>query len=189
MGSTGIGMSIEIEKKYRITPELRSQLVESLAEIGAEFAGEDFEENIIYSNDFLFEKHAVVRIRKTASATKLTFKQRVPSASAAKHQIELETKVDDADSLTSILEGIGLRPAIVYEKKRKTYKLRSAEIVLDELPFGSFMEIEGSLTAIAEVEMLLDIEDLEAETETYPKLTSKLGVRNGELMEARFSPR
>jgi hypothetical protein len=61
------------------------------------------------------------------------------------------------------------------------------EVVLDELPFGSFMEIEGPLTAIAEAEMLLGIEDLEVEHETYPRITARLGKLNNGIIEARFS--
>jgi hypothetical protein len=48
------------------------------------------------------------------------------------------------------------------------------------------MEIEGTITAIKEAEMLLDIEDLETEHETYPRLTLRLGKRNGDVVEARF---
>ena len=48
------------------------------------------------------------------------------------------------------------------------------------------MEIEGSLTAIKEAEMLLDIEDLETEHETYPRLTARVGKKKGSLVEARF---
>ena len=48
------------------------------------------------------------------------------------------------------------------------------------------MEIEGPLTAIAEAEMLLGIEDLETESETYPRLTEKFGVKNGDVIESRF---
>ena len=179
-------MSIEIEKKYRLTSVQWDRIIASLDEIGAAFVGEDFEENIILSNAELSRKHAVVRIRKTESATTLTFKQRLPSDSTAKHQVEFETKIENADSAISILKGLGLTPAVVYEKKRKTYKLRNAELVLDELPFGLFMEIEGSLLAIAEVEMLLGIEDLKVELNTYPKLTVELGEKNGEITEARF---
>ena len=164
-------------------------MIRSLSDIGAEFVREEFEENIIFSSGELFEKHAIVRIRKTDSKVTLTFKQKMPSESDAKHQIEYETSIENSASAAAILEGIGLQPVIIYEKTRKTYKTRSAEVVLDELPFGSFMEIEGTLTAIAEIEMLLGIEDLEVETETYPRLTSKLGVRNGDLIEARFLDR
>jgi hypothetical protein len=49
------------------------------------------------------------------------------------------------------------------------------------------MEIEGAITAIKEAEMLLGIEDLETEHETYPRLTARLGKQVGDKIEARFS--
>jgi len=180
-------MAIEIEKKYRLTPETRQEVADSLLEMGAEFQGEDLEENTIFTNADLIEKRAVVRIRKTNARTTITFKQRTESQSDVKHQIEFETEVKDPDSARSILEKIGLRPTLVYEKRRRTYRLRNAEVVLDELPFGLFMEIEGSVTAIAEAEMILGIEGLEAEPETYPRLTARLGAKNGDVVEARFA--
>ncbi len=57
---------------------------------------------------------------------------------------------------------------------------------MDALPFGDFMEIEGSITAIAEAEMFLDIEDFQTEHETYPSLTRKYGKKIGNVTEARF---
>ncbi len=81
---------------------------------------------------------------------------------------------------------MGLVKNLVYEKRRKTYKFRDVEIVLDELPFGFFMEIEGSFTAIAEAEMFIGAEDFEIEHETYPRLTARLGKQNGDAVEARF---
>jgi hypothetical protein len=48
------------------------------------------------------------------------------------------------------------------------------------------MEIEGSITAIAEAEMFLGIEYYETEHATYPHLTMKYGVQNEDLVEARF---
>jgi adenylate cyclase class 2 len=180
-------MGIEIEKKYRLTPEQRTEVVESLEEFGAVFVGEDLEENTLFSNDDLFARNAVVRIRRIDDRAILTFKQRIASNSDAKQQIEHESEVADAGELRSILESIGLSAALVYEKRRKTYKVRSVELVLDELPFGQFMEIEGPITAIAEVEMLLGLEDLEVEHETYPRLTAKHGKRKGAVIESRFS--
>ena len=59
-------------------------------------------------------------------------------------------------------------------------------IVLDELPFGLFMEIEGSVMSIREAEMLLDIEELEVEHDTYPRMASRLGNAVGNLIESRF---
>ena len=58
--------------------------------------------------------------------------------------------------------------------------------MLDTLPFGEFMEIEGSITAIKEAEMILDIEGFVAESETYPRLTARLGTMVGNVIESRF---
>jgi adenylate cyclase class 2 len=100
--------------------------------------------------------------------------------------VEHETEIVNADAAARIITELGLEPKLVYEKRRKTWRVRSVEVLLDELPFGMFMEIEGSLTAIKEVEMLLGAEDLETEHETYPSLTARLGKQVGERIEARF---
>lgn len=179
-------MPLEIEKKYRLTEQQRQYVVESLNEFGAEYLGEDLEENIIYGGDVLSSTGGIVRIRKTQDRTLFTYKRRMPSRSGVKEQIEHETAVDDADSLEKILECLELEPRLIYEKRRKTWQFRSVEIVIDELPFGLYMEIEGSLTAIKEAEMILGLEDFETEHETYPSLTGKLGKQTGTLIESRF---
>lgn len=179
-------MAIEIEKKYRLTDAQRDEVLERLNEIGAEFQGEDLEENILYRGGILDEKRAVLRIRKIGEKAILTFKQRIQNQSDAKHQVEHETSIDDPDEIENIVENLGFKKRLIYEKRRKTWRFRDVEIVVDELPFGLFMEIEGSITAIAEAEMFLDIEDLTVEHRTYPNLTAEFGSQNGDLVEARF---
>lgn len=187
MDTTNLGiMAIEIEKKYRLTPEQRQFVLDSLKEMGGQYVGEDFEENVIYSGEALAETGGILRIRKMQDRNILTFKKRFQNESDIKHQIEYETEVSDAGSLEKIIEELGLAPRLIYEKRRETWKFRSTEVVLDELLFGSFMEIEGAITAIKEAEMLLGIEDFETEHETYPRLTARLGSQNGNVIEARF---
>lgn len=180
-------MAIEIEKKYRLSEDQRDKVLEELREFGAEFKGEDFEENTIYRGGVLNEKPAVLRVRKTQAKTILTYKESIPSPAGIKHRIEHETEIENAEALEKIVESLGFQKNLIYEKRRKTWHFRDVEIVLDELPFGLFMEIEGSITAIKEAEMLLDIEDFPAEHESYPRLTARFGKRNGDLIEARFS--
>lgn len=179
-------MSIEIEKKYRLTGEQRKRVLENLRQMGAEYKGEDFEENSIFQSDFLVADGGALRIRKTADKTILTYKKRIRNEIPIKQQIEYETEVGDAEAIEKIVENLGCVKTLVYEKQRKTWHFRRVEIVIDELAFGSFMEIEGSITAIAEAEMLLDIEDFEVEHQTYPRLTAKLGKQNDGVIEARF---
>jgi adenylate cyclase, class 2 len=181
-------MNLEIEKKYRLTPRDRDRIVASLADVGATSVGRDFEENTIFANDRLRDASAVVRIRKVSDRAVLTYKRRLLSESDLKKQIEYETVVADAAMAEAILMEIGLQPQLVYEKYRDTWQLRSVEVVIDELPFGLYMEIEGTIEGIREAEMLLGAGDLETENETYPRLTASLGKRVGEVTEARFAP-
>lgn len=180
-------MGIEIEKKYRLRPGQSQFAADALKEMGGEYIGKDLEENVIYGGDALTETGAILRIRKTQDRTILTFKKRVANESDVKHQIEYETDVADAKAIEKIVEELGLTPRLIYEKRREKWKLKETDVVLDELPFGSYMEIEGSITAIKEAELLLGIEAFETEHETYPRLTARLGTQNGDVIEARFA--
>lgn len=179
-------MSVEIEKKYRLAEGDRERILSALAEAGAEFQRRDFEENTIFSGDVLGETGAIVRIRRLGERTLLTYKRRVDSQFDVKQQVELEIEVSNAVTAAAILNELGLTPRIVYEKYRDIWLLRSVEVVLDQLPFGEFMEIEGAITAIKEAEILLGIEDLDVEHETYPRLSARLGTAANGVVEARF---
>jgi len=180
-------MAIEIEKKYRLTKAQYGEVAAALAQTGAEYQGADFEENIIYRGGALDVSSAVLRVRKIDAKTILTYKRSVQSGDSVKQRIEHETEIASAEEIENIIENLGFTVSLVYEKRRRTWSFRQVEVVLDELPFGLFMEIEGAVTAIAEAEMRLGIEDFETEHETYPRLTVKHGNRNGEVWEARFS--
>ena len=179
-------MAFEIEKKYPLTAKRDSALRERLGGAGATYEGLSNEENTIYRGGVLDETGGVVRIRRVDGKALLTFKRRVEGEHEAKTQIEHESEIANADAVADILHELGLRPVLVYEKRRETWKLGDAEVVLDELPFGLYMEIEGSLTAIKEAEVLLGIEDLPTEVRTYPTLTAELGIDVDGVREARF---
>jgi adenylate cyclase class 2 len=182
-------MPIEIEKKYRLTRGQLEPLRRRLEEVGAEVVrAEEFEENTIYTGPGLDPRSRVLRLRRVGKHALFTFKERDPSiTSAVKRQREEETEVSDADALASILEALGYSPALVYEKRRATWRLEGAEVVIDELPFGLFLEIEGEEHAILSTEKLLDLEDAEAEHAPYPELTLRHGATTkGGLVEARF---
>ena len=179
-------MSVEIEKKYRLTQEQYDDVLESLEELGAEYLGEDFEENILFGNEYLKQKQALLRLRRIGERTILTYKAATDENLSVKKRIEHETEVADFEAIEKIIEGLGFGNGMVYEKRRKSFRFKRAEIVLDELPFGLFMEIEGSMTAIAEAEMYLGADEYEVEYKSYPFLTYELGVRTGDKIEARF---
>lgn len=181
-------MGIEVEKKYRLTVEQRTNVVERLREGGAEFVGEEFETNTLYSGNALDTTRAVLRLRRTNTRSVLTYKERGEvDASGIKRHREDETEVADADALASIFDALGYRPSLVYEKRRATWHAQGAEIVIDELPFGVFAEIEGTEDAIRELESSLGIASAAGVAETYPDLVAQFGTIRDGIMEARFS--
>jgi adenylate cyclase, class 2 len=177
---------IEIEKKYRLTVVERDRVLQRLRELGAEDRGEEFEENTIYGGGSLKRGTSVLRLRCVGSRALLTYKERFPNASAVKQHREEETAVDDPSAMALILGALGFKPLLVYEKRRQTWSLDRVEVVIDELPFGWFMEIEGAEHEIDAVEKTLGIHDLASEHETYPQLTEQHGERDGDVVEARF---
>jgi adenylate cyclase, class 2 len=180
-------MPIEIEKKYRLTKKQHDEIEQRLSELGASASELEFEENTLYRGGRLDRGGCALRLRRVNGRALLTFKQRFPTESPIKHQREEETEVADADTLAAILHSLDFRPGLVYEKRRTRWQLGKAEVAVDELPFGLFMEIEGSEKEINRVEKLLNAAGLPAVTETYPTLTSSLGKRRGEVIEARFA--
>jgi adenylate cyclase, class 2 len=179
-------MAIEIEKKYRLTKKQCEAVRRRLPEIGATLQRKEFEVNTLYGGKGLSVARNVLRVRRVGDAAILTYKKRFPTSSSIKHQLEDETLVDDPEALNSILAALGYTPAMVYEKRRETWVLGKAEIVIDELPFGLFMEIEGRERDIRAVESRLEMNHLKAENLSYPELTLANGKKSRGVIEARF---
>jgi adenylate cyclase, class 2 len=177
---------IEVEKKFRLTKRQRDAVLRRLPEMGASLEGEEFEENTLYNGEPLQSGASVLRLRRVGGNATLTYKKRLPSASAIKQQREEETAVEDPEAMEAILAALGFTPALVYEKRRQTWRLGNTEIVIDVLPFGLFMEIEGRINEIRAVERKLGLKGLRAEHATYPQLTQKHGKEYEGLIEARF---
>ena len=179
-------MPIEIEKKYRLTKKQRQSIEHKLREVPSTPRELEFEENTLYGGGRLNFGGCALRLRRVNGRAILTFKQRIPSKSLIKHQQEDETEVADPNAVDAILQALEFRPTLVYEKRRTRWKVGKTEVVIDELPFGLFMEIEGSEREIARVEKILDAKALPGVMETYPTLTARLGKNRNGVIEARF---
>src|SRR5919206_1970989 len=118
-------MAIEIEKKYRLGRALWESLPGRLEGAGAERVGEeDFEENTLYAGPGLDPRLRVLRLRRFGGGGAVfTFKERDTSGAAVKRQREEETEVADGAALASILDALGYKPSLVYEKRRTTFRL------------------------------------------------------------------
>jgi adenylate cyclase, class 2 len=179
-------MPLEIEKKYRLTKAQRRAIEKRLRALGIQPRPVEFEENTLYRGGKLKPGSRALRLRRVNGRAILTFKERFPTKSSIKHQEENETGLVDADATHAILKALGFEPALVYEKRRTCWAVGKAEVVIDELPYGLFMEIEGPEKEILRVEKKIGAEDFEAVNETYPTLTAKLGKKRKGIIEARF---
>jgi adenylate cyclase class 2 len=85
----------------------------------------------------------VLRLRQD-QAVHLTYKGPATSQQGVRVRTEIEFVVEDFEKARRFLEALGYQVALMYEKYRTTYTLDGVEILLDELPYGDFVEIEGS---------------------------------------------
>lgn len=128
----------------------------------------------------------VLRLRKDTEA-KFTYKG--PSEerdSGVMSRKEIEFTVSDFESAKQFLELLGYIPVIFYEKFRTTYEIKNAHIMLDELPYGTFVEIEGEdIQIIEEIANLLGLNWEEMVKAGYhalfDRVAAKFKLKSGDL--------
>lgn len=84
----------------------------------------------------------VLRLRRDTEA-RLTYKSASTNKQGALSRTEIEFIVEDFETAKQFLEALGYQSIFYYEKYRTTYELNGVLIMLDELPYGNFVEIEG----------------------------------------------
>ncbi|HLO14591.1 MAG TPA: class IV adenylate cyclase [Anaerolineales bacterium] len=84
----------------------------------------------------------VLRLRRDTGA-KLTYKGGSKNTQGLLSRQEIEFVVGDFEKAKQFLEALGYQQVFYYEKYRTTYELDKTQIMLDELPYGDFVEIEG----------------------------------------------
>ena len=91
----------------------------------------------------------LLRIR-TDDKVSVTYKAdaRVEGGVIARTEIEFEA--DDDRMVRKLFEALGYRVTVTYEKYRSRYTLGDVVVVLDELPFGDFVEIEAPNNTLIE---------------------------------------
>ncbi|MBE2222342.1 MAG: class IV adenylate cyclase [Anaerolineae bacterium] len=141
---------LEVEVKFLVA-DLSAFRDRLLAAGGTLQKARVFERNVRFDtpgNDLL-KKGELLRLRQD-TAVRITYKGEVAETvtSEAKVREELEVGVTDFDTTALIFERLGFAPVQVYEKYRETFVLDGIEIVLDEMPYGNFVELEGEEVAI-----------------------------------------
>ena len=114
-------------------------------------------------NGGLRSEGRVLRLRQDTEA-KLTYKSGSINQQGVLSRREIEFVVGDFEKAKQFLEALGYQKLFYYEKYRTTYELQTSKVLedlgglvhvmLDEMPYGDFVEIEGegieSIRAVAE---------------------------------------
>ena len=116
----------------------------------------------------------VLRLRRDVRQT-LTYKGPPLDTQGVRVRTEIEVEVGDLDAARRLLEALGFQTVLVYEKYRTTYRWRDVFITLDEMPYGTFVEIEGpSPDAVAAAARALNLDMTAAIPESYAALFARL---------------
>jgi adenylate cyclase class 2 len=127
----------------------------------------------------LSSKGQVLRLRQDTEA-KFTYKDQGVKKQGVINRTEIEFGVESFDKAKLFLEALGYQKLIQYNKYRTTYSLESdsllskdhgCHIMLDELPYGNFVEIEGEdITSIHKTAHKLNLDIQTAVTAGYTNL-------------------
>lgn len=135
--------NVEIEVKFYVIS--LDEIEEKIKELGGVLVQERcFESNLRFdtADQKLRNLRQVLRLRHDTENI-LTFKGAAEAGKPVSIRQEIEVLVDDFETTRALLEGLGYEVMMEYEKYRTTYSLLNTLVVLDELPYGKFIEIEG----------------------------------------------
>ena len=134
---------LETEVKFYLTkPEA---YLERVVTCGAQLTqARVFEKNLRMDlpDHSLTKAGRVLRLRQDAE-THMTYKDPGEVIEGVLTRREIEFKADDFETARRFFEALGYEVFTAYEKYRQTYDLGTLHITLDEMPFGTFSEIEG----------------------------------------------
>ena len=149
----------EIEVKFLIEalPAMRQRLLA----LGATCSTpRTYEENLLFDTpDAQFRQQGrLLRLRRDRR-NRITYKEPTTHNNLDfKIMQEYEIEVSDFAQAHAILAKLGFVQVLRFEKYRETFTYQDAEIVLDEVPFGTFMEIEASPEDIRALVTALDLD-------------------------------
>jgi adenylate cyclase class 2 len=137
-----------------------------------------FEDNWLLdtTDQTLLKQGAALRVRSVEGEGVITYKGvvRESATSPLKVREEIESSVSDPVRLIQLFERLGYCRAFRYQKYRTVYSLtldgRHLEVVLDETPMGSFIEIEGDEESVLRVVEASGFSRRDIIRESYPEL-------------------
>ncbi len=162
----------EIEIKFRIDD--LDALVSRLRRLGLQqITPRTHEMNVLFDlpGQPLRNRGELLRLRKYGDLWVLTHKAKSKQQNGPhKVRVETETRVENGETMETILRALQFEPTFRYEKFRAEWSGSEGHVVIDETPIGNFAEIEGPAEWIDAVARDLGIKPEDYITETYAGL-------------------
>jgi adenylate cyclase class 2 len=182
---------MELEVKFYLSK--RKELEEKLIIQGGQLKDPRVHEiNLRFDtpDQSLLNTGRLLRLRLDKRA-RVTYKGLGSIESGARLRQELEFTVSDFDTARAVFEALGYQVYMMYEKYRTTYKLGNLEVVLDEMPYGDFVEIEGpdgqSIQVAAQrLDLNWDARILDSYTVLFERVRAQLGIDFRDLSFENF---
>ncbi len=92
----------------------------------------------------LLAASVLLRLRTFGPKNTLTFKGPLQVENGLNVRREIEFSLNDPAAAHQLFTALGYHVCFIYEKFRTVYLVGGAQVMLDELPIGGFVEIEGS---------------------------------------------
>ncbi len=132
----------------------------------------------------------VLRLRQDADV-RITYKGPGEIQQGVRARQELEFSVSDFDSARALIQALGYEVMMMYEKYRATYDLGEIHITLDEMPYGSFAEIEGPEPAVIldtarALNLNWEVRVIDSYTMIFERLREALGFEFKDLSFENF---
>jgi adenylate cyclase, class 2 len=89
----------------------------------------------------------LLRLRQD-DRVRITYKDNAQVEEGVVTRTELEFIADDFAIAKKLFEALGYEVVVIYEKFRQEYRLGDVKVMLDELPYGDFIEIEAPSKAL-----------------------------------------
>jgi predicted adenylyl cyclase CyaB len=173
-------MNTETEIKFRLDDP--RQMRRRILQAGGQALGAALEDNVYFDTPAgrLRQADSGLRIRTVAAPdrreeTTLTYKgPRLAKEMSIRPEENLHAR--SAESAQALVEALGFRPIVRFQKRRESFQLGPAKIELDELPrLGFFMEIEApDEAAVQQARRLLGLEDAQPVKPTYLAMVMEL---------------
>lgn len=173
-------MNTEIEVKFRLDDP--GQMRQRILQAGGQALGAVLEDNIYFDTPAarLRQADSGLRIRTAVGPdgrrqTTLTYKgPRLAKELSVRPEENLHAT--SAESAQAMVEALGYKPIVRFQKRRESFGLGPARIELDQLPrLGFFMEIEApDEPAVQQARRLLGLENAQPIKPTYLAMVMEL---------------